>query len=59
MMNIPSLIDKYGREHHYLQISVTDRCNGSENIEQLAAMIAGIPEIEDISLTTNGMSMLA
>lgn len=103
-MNIPRLIDKYGREHHYLRISVTDRCNlrciycmpeegmefepsekilsfeeiaevvrvvagmgirkirltGGEplvrkNLEQLVAMIANIPGIEDIALTTNGM----
>ncbi|RAV05132.1 GTP 3',8-cyclase MoaA [Paenibacillus sp. YN15] len=103
-MDIPRLIDPYGREHHYLRISVTDRCNlrcvycmpeegmefepsdkiltygeiaevvrvsagmgirkirltGGEplvrkNLEQLIAMIAGIPGIEDIALTTNGM----
>ncbi|WP_152393080.1 GTP 3',8-cyclase MoaA [Paenibacillus guangzhouensis] len=103
-MNVPRLIDKYGREHHYLRISVTDRCNlrciycmpeegmefepsekiltfeeiaevvrvvagmgirkirltGGEplvrkNLEQLVAMIASIPGIEDIALTTNGM----
>lgn len=107
-MNIPRLIDNYGREHHYLRISVTDRCNlrcvycmpeegmefepaekiltfkeitevvravagmgirkirltGGEplvrkNLEQLVAMIAQIPEIEDISLTTNGMFLAA
>lgn len=103
-MDIPRLIDPYGREHHYLRISVTDKCNlrcvycmpeegmefepedhiltldeiaqvvrvsagmgirkirltGGEplvrkNLDQLVAMIAAIPGIEDISLTTNGM----
>lgn len=103
-MNIPRLTDTFGREHHYLRISVTDRCNlrcvycmpeegmefepseniltfheitefvrvsagmgirkirltGGEplvrkNLEQLVGMIAAIPVIEEISLTTNGM----
>lgn len=26
-MNIPRLVDSFGRPHHYLRISVTDRCN--------------------------------
>ena len=103
-MKIPRLIDPFGREHNYLRISVTDRCNlrcvycmpeegmefepaeniltfdeiaqvvrvsagmgvrkirltGGEplvrkNLEQLVAMIAAVPGIEDISMTTNGM----
>jgi len=103
-MAIPRLIDKYGREHDYLRISVTDRCNlrcvycmpeegmefeppekiltfdeiadvvrvaagmgirkirltGGEplvrkNLEQLVAMIASVPGIDDIALTTNGI----
>ncbi|GIO44700.1 GTP 3',8-cyclase MoaA [Paenibacillus apis] len=103
-MTIPRLIDPFGREHHYLRISVTDRCNlrcvycmpeegmefepadhiltyeeiadvvrviaemgirkvrltGGEplvrkELEKLVAMIAAIPGIEDIALTTNGI----
>ncbi|WP_314589342.1 GTP 3',8-cyclase MoaA [Paenibacillus terrigena] len=102
--SIPRLVDKFGRQHHYLRISVTDRCNlrciycmpeegmefepsdkiltyeeiaevvrvvagmgiskirltGGEplvrkELEKLVSMIASIPGIEDISLTTNGI----
>ncbi|MGC5328444.1 GTP 3',8-cyclase MoaA [Brevibacillus sp. SYSU BS000544] len=98
------LIDRYGRIHDYLRISVTDRCNlrcvycmppegvefqpheqilryeeivevvtvaaslgvrrlrltGGEplvrkDIEKLVAMLAAVPGIEDIALTTNGI----
>lgn len=103
-MSIPQLVDPFGRQHDYLRISVTDRCNlrcvycmpeegmtfehsdkllsfeeiaevvrvvatmgirkirltGGEplvrkGLEQLVSMIAEIPGIEDISLTTNGI----
>lgn len=98
------LVDKYGRIHDYLRISVTDRCNlrcvycmpeegmkfepdhriltyeeiteivqvlaplgvkklritGGEplvrkGLDQLIGMLAGIPGIEDIALSTNGI----
>lgn len=103
-MVVPRLVDSFGRQHHYLRISVTDRCNmrciycmpeegmefeptekiltydeiaevvrvvaemgitkvrltGGEplvrkNLEKLVEMIACIPGIEDIALTTNGI----
>ncbi|GJM75170.1 GTP 3',8-cyclase [Paenibacillus macerans] len=98
------LLDSFGREHDYLRISVTDRCNlrcvycmpaegvvfqphdeimsyeeiaetvsalapmglrklritGGEplvrkDLDKLIAMLSGIPGIEDIAMTTNGM----
>ncbi|MFD2613515.1 GTP 3',8-cyclase MoaA [Paenibacillus gansuensis] len=98
------LTDRFGRNHHYLRISVTDQCNlrcmycmpeegmeflepghvmsfgeiaevvrvgasmgirklritGGEplirkDLEQLIAMLAAIPGIDDIALTTNGL----
>ncbi|MBO9606590.1 MAG: GTP 3',8-cyclase MoaA [Paenibacillaceae bacterium] len=98
------LIDRFGRQHDYLRISVTDKCNlrcvycmpeegmtfepdekllrfeeiaevvrvlaglgvrklrltGGEpmvrrDLEKLVAMLAAIPGIEDIALTTNGI----
>jgi len=98
------LVDRFGRQHDYLRISLTDRCNlrcvycmpaegmeflphqnilrfeeivevvevaaslgvrrlrltGGEplvrrDVERLVAMLAAIPGIEDIALTTNGV----
>ncbi|UNK16241.1 GTP 3',8-cyclase MoaA [Paenibacillus sp. N3/727] len=103
-MSASTLVDKFGRQHDYLRISVTDRCNlrciycmpeegiefepsanilGYEEIAEvvrvlagmgvrklrltggeplvrkeldvLVSMLSGIPGIEDISLTTNGI----